>query len=152
MQNHLNLVYREEEREMIPLCLSEGVGLVPWSPLARGFLAGNRGRDGKGETTRGKDDPFAEDMYYRDEDFDVVDAVVEVAKELGKKPVQVALAWVLSVPGVDSPIIGSTKIAQLEELAEAVELELDDEIIARLEAPYRPHPVLGHKQRGPREL
>ena len=86
MQNHLNLVYREEEREMIPLCLEQGVGLVPWSPLARGFLAGNRRREGKGDTTRGKDDPFAEDMYYRDEDFDVVDAVVALATELGKTP------------------------------------------------------------------
>ena len=101
---------------------------------------------------RGKDDPFAEDMYYQDYDFDVVDAVVEVAKEIGKKPAQVALAWVLSVPGVDSPIIGSTKIEQLEELVEATEIELDDELIARLEKPYRPHPVLGHKQRSPREL
>ncbi len=152
MQNHLNLVYREEEREMIPLCLEQGVGLIPWSPLARGFLAGNRRREGKGDTARGKDDPFAEDMYYRDEDFDVVDAVVDVAKELGKKPAQVALAWALSVPGVAAPIIGSTKISQLEELVEAVEIELDDELIERLEKPYRPHPVLGHKQRGPREL
>jgi aryl-alcohol dehydrogenase-like predicted oxidoreductase len=91
-------------------------------------------------------------MYYRDEDFDVVDAVVALAAELGKKPAQVALAWVLSVPGVDAPIIGSTKIEQLEQLVEATEIELDDEMIARLEAPYRPHPVLGHKQRGPREL
>ena len=152
MQNHLNLVYREEEREMIPLCLEQGVGLIPWSPLARGFLAGNRGREGKGDTTRAKDDPFAEDMYYRDEDFDVVDTVVELANEIGKKPAQVALAWVLSVPGVDAPIIGSTKIEQLEELVAATEIELDDEMIERLEAPYKPHPILGHKQRGPRDL
>ena len=152
MQNHLNLVYREEEREMIPLCLDQGVGLIPWSPLARGFLAGNRRREGKAETARGKDDPFAEDMYYRDEDFDVVDAVVDVAKEIGKKPAQVALAWTLSVPGVDAPIVGSTKIEQLEELVEAVAIELDDELIELLEKPYRPHPVLGHKQRAPREL
>ena len=152
MQNHLNLVYREEEREMIPLCLDQGVGLIPWSPLARGFLAGNRRREGKAETARAKDDPFAEDMYYRDEDFDVVDAVIDVAKEIGKKPAQVALAWTLSVPGVDAPIVGSTKIEQLEELVEAVAIELDDELIERLEKPYRPHPVLGHKQRAPREL
>ena len=152
MQNHLNLVYREEEREMIPLCLEQGVGLIPWSPLARGFLAGNRRCEGKGDTTRAQDDPFAEDMYYRDEDFDVVDAVVELANELGKKPAQVALAWVLSVPGVDAPIIGSTKIEQLEELVAATEIELDDEMIERLEASYRPHPVLGHTQRGPRDL
>ena len=152
MQNHLNLVYREEEREMIPLCLDQGVGLIPWSPLARGFLAGNRRREGKAETAGGKDDPFAEDMYYRDEDFDVVDAVIDVAKEIGKKPAQVALAWTLSVPGVDAPIVGSTKIEQLEELVEAVAIELDDDLIERLEKPYRPHTVLGHKQRAPREL
>jgi len=152
MQNHLNLAYREEEREMIPLCLDQGVGLIPWSPLARGFLAGNRPRGGKGETVRGKDDPFAEDMYYRDEDFDVVDAVAEVARELSKSPAQVALAWVLSVPGVDAPIIGSTKLTQLEQLVEAVEIELDDELIERLEKPYAPHPVLGHKQRKPRDM
>lgn len=152
MQNHLNLVYREEEREMIPLCLEQGVGLIPWSPLARGFLAGNRRREGEGVTTRGKDDPFSEDMYHRDEDFDVVDAVAALAEELGKKPAQIALAWALSVPGVDAPIIGSTKIQQLEELAAAVAIELDDEMIARLEKPYKPHPILGHKQRGPREL
>ena len=152
MQNHFNLVYREEEREMIPLCLDQGVGLIPWSPLARGFLAGNRYRDRKGDTDRGKNDPFADDMYYSDEDFDVVDALVEVANELGKKPAQVALAWVLSVPGVDSPIIGSTKIQQLEELVEAVDLELDEELIKRLETPYRTHSVAGHNQRGPRDL
>jgi aryl-alcohol dehydrogenase-like predicted oxidoreductase len=152
MQNHYNLAYREEEREMIPLCLDQGVGLIPWSPLARGFLAGNRRRAGEGDTRRARNDPFADDLYFRDEDFDVVDELVKLAGELGKKPAQVALAWVLSVPGVSAPIIGSTKIEQLEELVEAVEIELSDEMIERLEAPYRPHPVLGHKQRGPREL
>jgi aryl-alcohol dehydrogenase (NADP+) len=152
MQNHLNLVYREEEREMIPLCLDQGVGLIPWSPLARGFLAGTRRREGKGETRRAKDDPFADDMYFRDEDWDVLDALTGVAKDLGKKPAQVALAWVLSVPGVEAPIVGSTKIEQLEELAAAVEIELAPELIERLESPYRPHPVLGHKQRRPRDF
>jgi aryl-alcohol dehydrogenase-like predicted oxidoreductase len=152
MQNHYNLVYREEEREMIPLCLDQGVGLIPWSPLARGFLAGTRKREGKGESRRAKDDPIADDLYFRDEDWDVLDALLEVASQLGKKPAQVALAWVLSVPGVDAPIVGSTKISQLEELVEAVEIELDDEHVVKLEAPYRPHPVRGHKNRGPREL
>jgi len=152
MQNHYNLVYREEEREMIPLCLSEGVGLIPWSPLARGFLAGTRKREGKGPTPRAESDPFADDMYFKDEDWDVVDALVAVAKDIGKKPAQVALAWLLSAPGVDAPIVGTTKIEQLEELVAAVDLELDEEQIQRLEKPYRPHPILGHKQRTPREL
>jgi aryl-alcohol dehydrogenase-like predicted oxidoreductase len=152
MQNHYNLVYREEEREMIPLCLSEGVGLIPWSPLARGFLAGTRKREGKGPTARAESDPFADDMYFKDEDWDVVDALVAVAREIGKKPAQVALAWLLSVPGVDAPIVGTTKLDQLEELVAAVDLELGDEHIQRLERPYRPHPILGHKQRTPREL
>ncbi len=152
MQNHYNLVYREEEREMIPLCLTQGIGLIPWSPLARGFLAGNRKREGKGPTPRAANDPFADDMYFREEDWAVLDALNAVAKELGRKPAQVALAWVLSSPGVDAPIIGTTKLEQLEELVEAVDLKLDDEEIRRLEEPYRPHPVLGHKQRTPREL
>jgi aryl-alcohol dehydrogenase (NADP+) len=152
MQNHYNLVYREEEREMIPLCITQGIGLIPWSPLARGFLAGNRKREGKGPTPRASNDPFADDMYFRDEDWAVLDALEVVAQELGKKPAQVALAWVLSSPGVDSPIIGTTKLAQIEELVEAVDLKLDDDQIRRLEEPYRPHPILGHKQRTPREL
>jgi aryl-alcohol dehydrogenase-like predicted oxidoreductase len=151
MQNHYNLVYREEEREMIPLCQDQGVGLVPWSPLARGFLAGTRKREGRGDTRRAKDDPFAADLYFRDEDWDVLDALHSVSREIGKKPAQVALAWLLSVPGVDAPIIGTTKIEQLEELAEALEIVLEDDHIEKLEAPYRPHPVLGHEQRGPRD-
>ncbi len=152
MQNHYNLAYREEEREMIPLCLTRGVGLIPWSPLARGFLSGTRKREGKGSTLRAGSDPFADDMYFRDEDWDVVEALVAVAREIGKKPAQVALAWLLSVPGVSAPIVGTTKLEQLEELVDAVDLVLDDEHIERLEAPYRPHPVLGHKQLTPREL
>jgi aryl-alcohol dehydrogenase-like predicted oxidoreductase len=152
MQNHYNLVYREEERETIPLCIDQGVGLIPWSPLARGFLAGNRKREGKGETTRAQGDAFADDLYFREEDWDVLDALIGVAKEIGMKPAQVALAWVLSVPGVDAPIVGTTKLEQMEELVAATELELDDEHIERLEAAYKPHPILGHRQRGPREL
>jgi aryl-alcohol dehydrogenase (NADP+) len=152
MQNHYNLVYREEEREMIPLCLSQGVGLIPWSPLARGFLAGTRKREGKGPTPRAGSDPFADDMYFRDEDWNVVDALVAVARELGKKPAQVALAWLLSLPGVDAPIVGTTKLEQLGELVEAVDLKLGGEHVEKLEKAYRPHPILGHKQRTPREL
>jgi aryl-alcohol dehydrogenase (NADP+) len=152
MQNHYNLVYREEEREMIPFCLSQGVGLIPWSPLARGFLAGTRKREGQGPTPRAASDPFADDMYFKDEDWDVVDALVAVAEELGKKPPQIALAWLLSVPGVDAPIVGTTKLEQLEELVEAVDLKLSAEHVEKLEQAYRPHPILGHKQRTPREL
>jgi aryl-alcohol dehydrogenase-like predicted oxidoreductase len=152
MQNHYNLVYREEEREMIPLCLSQGVGLIPWSPLARGFLSGTRKREGKGSTARASSDPYADDMYFREEDWDVVDALLSVAQEIGRKPAQVALAWLLALPGVDAPIVGTTRIEQLEELVESVDLKLDDEHVRRLEASYRPHPVLGHKHRTPREL
>jgi aryl-alcohol dehydrogenase (NADP+) len=152
MQNHYNLVYREEEREMIPLCISQGVGLIPWSPLARGFLAGTRKREGKGPTPRAENDPFADDMYFREEDWNVVHALISVAREIGKKPVQVALAWLLSCPGVDAPIVGTTKLEQLDELARAVDLTLSEEHVRRLEDPYRPHPVLGHKHRTPREL
>ena len=152
MQNHYNLVYREEEREMMPLCIDQGVGLMPWSPLARGFLAGNRKREGKGDTLRARGDGFADDFYFREEDWDVLDALVAVSNELGRKPAQVALAWILSVPGVDAPIVGTTKLEQMEELAAAVDIALGDEHIERLEAAYKPHPVLGHEQRGPRDF
>ena len=152
MQNHYNLVYREEEREMIPLCIDQGVGLIPWSPLARGFLAGNRKREGKGDTRRAQEDGFADDYYFREEDWDVLDALLAVSNELGRKPAQVALAWILSVPGVDAAIVGATKLEQMEELAAAVDIELADEHIEKLEAAYKPHPVLGHVQRGPRDF
>lgn len=144
MQNHYNLVYREEEREMIPLCLDTGVGLIPWSPLARGFLAGNRRKEDFGETTRAKTDPFAHEMYYQDADFQVVDRVVELAARMGHKPAQVALAWILHKPGVDAPIIGATKMYQLEDAEAATGIKLSDEEIKYLEEPYVPHPVLGH--------
>lgn len=144
MQNHYNLVYREEEREMNPLCADQGVGLIPWSPLARGFLAGNRTRDKRGETTRSHSDPFADDMYYQDADFKVVDRVVELANRMGKKPAQVALAWILAKPGVDAPIVGATKMYQLEDALTALSIKLSHEEIKYLEEPYVPHPVLGH--------
>ena len=152
MQNHYNLVYREEEREMIPLCISEGVGLVPWSPLARGFLAGSRTREGAKESTRAGSDEFADKLYFRPEDFDVVDAVVAVAAARGVKPAQVALAWLLSRPGMAAPIVGATKVEYLDDAAAAVALKLSDEEVERLEAPYRPHPILGHTQPTPRDV
>jgi len=144
MQNHYNLVYREEEREMIPQCVEMGVGLIPWSPLARGFLAGNRRKADWGETVRAKTDPFAHNLYYQDADFHVVERVVEVAARLGCKPTQVALAWLLGRPGLVAPIIGATKMGHLEDAVGALDVRLSSEDAAYLEEPYVPHPVLGH--------
>ena len=144
MQNHYNLAYREEEREMIPLCTDQGIGLIPWSPMARGFFAGNRKRGGGGETTRAKSDPFANDLYFRAEDFDVADRVAEIAKERDVTGSQLALAWILSKPYVHSPIIGATKMDHLDQAIAALEIKLSDEEIKRLEEPYKPHPILGH--------
>jgi 1-deoxyxylulose-5-phosphate synthase len=145
MQNHYNLVYREEEREMIPLCRAEGIGLIPWSPLARGFLAGNRKADGKtGETTRAKSDEFAQSLYFQPDDFAVAEKVKEVAAKRGVKPIQVALAWVATRPGVTAPIIGATKPGHLADAFAALAITLDAEEVKALEAPYRPHAVLGH--------
>ena len=145
MQNHYNLVYREEEREMIPLCLDQKIGCLPWSPLARGFLTGSRKRgDGKSETVRARTDDFGHGLYYRDTDFDVVDRVVEIATERGVKPAQVALAWILSKPVVSAPIIGASKAYQLEDALGALTIKLTEDEVKRLEASYEPHPVLGH--------
>ena len=144
MQNHYNLLYREEEREMIPLCLDQGVGVIPWSPLARGVLAGNRTRTGERQTTRADSDPFADYLYEQPTDFDVVERVAEVAAERGVPPAQVALAWLLHKPGVTAPIVGATKPEHLEDALAAEQLSLSEEEIARLEEPYVPHPVLGH--------
>jgi aryl-alcohol dehydrogenase-like predicted oxidoreductase len=143
MQNHYNLVYREEEREMIPLCRDLGVGLIPWSPLARGLLAGNRDRGGQRHTVRAGSDALA-DSLYDDADFDVVDAVRAVAGERGVAPARVALAWLLGQPGVVAPIVGATKLAHLEDAIAALDVSLGEPEQARLTAPYRPHPVLGH--------
>jgi aryl-alcohol dehydrogenase (NADP+) len=144
MQNHYNLVYREEEREMIPLCLSEGIGIIPWSPLARGFLSGNRSSQDWGETTRAKSDEFAHDMYYQESDFKVVELVKKLAQQRGVTPSQIALAWLLHQPGVTSPIIGASKMTHLVENIEALDIKLSQEELATLEEPYVPHPVLGH--------
>ncbi len=145
MQNHYNLMYREEEREMNPLCEAEGVGLIPWSPLARGLLAGSRKAVNDLEsTTRAGSDDFAQRLYDHAADWKVVETLAAVAAEIGHEPAQVALAWLLSKPGVVAPIIGATKMAHLEAAIAAVDVELDDETIERLEAPYEPHAVRGH--------
>jgi aryl-alcohol dehydrogenase-like predicted oxidoreductase len=144
MQNHYNLIYREEEREMMPLCADQGVGVIPWSPLARGFLAGNRHKGGGGETTRSKSDPFGAKIYYRDDDFAVVDRLTEVAKQLGKPNMQVALAWMMTKPFVTAPIIGASKPHHLDDAVAALEITLSPEDVRRLEEPYQPHPILGH--------
>jgi len=145
MQNHYNLVYREEEREMIPLCIDQGVGVIPWSPLARGFLTGTRHRDG-GSTTRSQVDTMAKDMYYSEDDFQVADAVAAVARQRGVSAAQVACAWVLQAPGVTAPIIGATKTQHLKDLIASVDLKLSADDVAALEKPYRAHKVLGHTQ------
>ncbi len=144
MQNHYNLLYREEEREMIPLCIQEGVGIIPWSPLARGMLARPRAASQKKTTTRAGTDTFADEMYTGQIDWEVVDAVERVAKARGVAMAQVALAWLLSRPGVTAPIVGASKLPQLDDAIAAVELELTAEEIAALEKHYTPHKVLGH--------
>jgi 1-deoxyxylulose-5-phosphate synthase len=143
MQNHYNLVYREEEREMIPLCLDQGVGVIPWSPLARGLLAGNRTRDGQRHTVRSGSDPFAESLY-TDADFDVVDALANVAEARGLPRAQVGLAWLLHKPGVTAPIVGASKLSHLHDALAAVDVTLSEDEIKLLEQPYQPHPISGH--------
>ena len=153
MQNHYNLVYREEEREMNPLCIDQGVGLIPWSPLARGFLAGNRSAADKGgETVRAKSDEFAKDMYFRESDFEVLGAVEKIARQRGVTPSQVACAWILQAPGVSAPIVGATKLKHLKESMDAVSIKLSAEEVSELEKPYTPHPILGHAQPSPRRM
>ncbi|CAF3503947.1 unnamed protein product [Rotaria socialis] len=152
MQNHYNLVYREEEREMNPLCLDQGVGLIPWSPLARGFLTGNRTKtdlskendETSSATKRAQTDAFGHQLYYADSDFEIVERLKIVAEKKQVKPAQLALAWILSKPGVCAPIIGASKMYQLEEAVAAVNIKLSDEEIKTLEELYQPHRVLGH--------
>ena len=151
MQNHYNLVYREEEREMNPYCRATGVGLVPWSPLARGFLAGNRkpGEGGSadksgGATSRAATDEIAQKFYYREADFRVVETASELAREKGISNAALAYAWLLHQPAVSSPIVGISKPGQLEQALEALEVRLTPDDLARLAAPYQPHPVIGH--------
>lgn len=144
MQNHYNLVYREEEREMIPLCVDQGIGLIPWSPMARGFFAGDRKRGGGGETVRANSDPFGDSLYFRDEDFVVAECATQVAKERGVTGSQIALAWILHKPHVHSPIVGTTKMEHLDQAIAALDIQLSDDEIRKLEEPYKPHPILGH--------
>jgi 1-deoxyxylulose-5-phosphate synthase len=143
MQNHYNLAYREEEREMIPLCLDQGVGCIPWSPLARGLLTGSKDRGGQKHTLRARTDSFGESLY-EEADFDVVDALRAVAGERGVPAAQVALAWLLAKPAVSAPIVGTTRPSHLDDALAALDLTLGEDEVARLEAPYRPHPVRGH--------
>jgi aryl-alcohol dehydrogenase (NADP+) len=146
MQNHYNLIYREEEREMIPLCRDQGVALIPWSPLARGFLVGNRTPEDikAGQTPRAKNDDFARRLYYRDEDFAVVDRLSEVASRRGESNARIGYAWLLHQPGLAAPIVGASKVVHIEEAVAATEIKLSDEEIQHLNEPYKPHPVLGH--------
>jgi len=141
MQNHYNLVYREEEREMIPLCVDQGIAVIPWSPLARGFLAGNRAQG----TERAKTDTFAHEYYVTDADNAVADRAAELAKRRGVSPAQIALAWILHRPGVTSPIVGASKMGHLDQAIAALDIKLSDEDMKFLEEKYAPHPVLGHK-------
>jgi len=144
MQNHYNLIYREEEREMIPLCVDQGVAVLPYSPLARGVLAGNRDRQGERRTTRAGDDPLSDERYNSPSDFDVVDRLAEVAAARGAPPAQVALAWLLSRPAVTAPIVGATRLGHISDALAAVHLTLTEEEVHRLEELYLPHRVLGH--------
>jgi aryl-alcohol dehydrogenase (NADP+) len=144
MQNHYNLVYREEEREVNPLCAAEGLGLIPWSPLARGFLAGNRAKTGFGDTLRAKTDDFAHKLYYRDSDFQIVDRLTQIAERRGVPNAQVALAWLLTKPGVTAPIIGASKPHHLDDAVAALSLRLEPAEVQALEELYEPHPILGH--------
>ncbi|HTL45667.1 MAG TPA: aldo/keto reductase [Vicinamibacterales bacterium] len=143
MQNHYNLLYREEEREMMPLCIEEGVGVIPWSPLARGFLAGSRKRGERNATVREETDAYAHGLYYSDADYDVAERNAEVAREKGVSPAQVALAWLLAQPGVTAPIVGASKMPHLEQAVGALEITLSPEERQRLEHAYVPHRVLG---------
>jgi aryl-alcohol dehydrogenase-like predicted oxidoreductase len=145
MQNHYNLIYREEEREMIPLCIDQGVGVIPWSPLARGVLAGNRTREGERRTTRANSDAFGDTLYREPSDFDVVDRNAQVAQARDVRPAQVALSWLLHRPGMTAPIIGATRLGHLEDALAAEELELTPEEMTQLEELYVPHSVLGHR-------
>jgi aryl-alcohol dehydrogenase (NADP+) len=144
MQNHYNLIYREEEREMIPCCVDQGIAVIPWSPMARGFFAGNHRKGDWGDTTRARTDTYGQSLYYREADFVVADRVQQVAKERGLSGSQIALAWVLAKPYVTAPIIGASRMEHLEESIAALEIELSADEVRRLEEPYVLHPVLGH--------
>ena len=145
MQNHYNLVYREEEREVLPLCREEGIGVIPWSPLARGFLAGNRQRGSKDASKREENDQYGHSLYYTEADYDIADRVAQVAREKGVLPIQVALAWVANQPGITAPIIGATRLEQLDQLIDGLSIRLDEDEKRFVEEQYQPHPVLGNE-------
>ena len=144
MQNHYNLVYREEEREMIPFCIDQDVALIPWSPMARGFFTGNHRKGDWGDTVRAKTDSFGQELYYQDADFTVADRVLAVAKQRGLSGPQIALAWVLNKSYITAPIIGASKLEHLEQSLAALEIKLTQDEINGLEEPYQIHPILGH--------
>jgi len=144
MQNHYNLIYREEEREMIPCCIDQGVALIPWSPMARGFFTGNHRKGDWGDTLRARTDTYGQELYYRDEDFPVADRVQEIAKKRGVSGPQIALAWVLNKPYITAPIIGATRLEHLEQSFAALEIKLTEAEIKSLEEPYQLHPIIGH--------
>jgi aryl-alcohol dehydrogenase (NADP+) len=144
MQNHYNLVYREEEREMLPLCREEGIAVTPWSPLARGFLAGGRRPVDYGDTLRARTDAYAQGLYYQPSDFEVLERVTEVARQRGVSNARVALAWVLQQPGITAPIVGASKAIHLDDAIAALDIKLDDAELKALAEPYRPHAILGH--------
>jgi aryl-alcohol dehydrogenase (NADP+) len=145
MQNHYNLIYREEEREMLPLCRHEGIAVLPWSPLARGLLAGKwKGPRGV-ETLRAQTDEYTRRLYYQEQDFEVADRVAEVARKRSAPPAQIALAWLSSRPGVTAPVVGATQVSHVEDAVASLQIKLDEEEVRQLEAPYKPHPVLGHE-------
>jgi aryl-alcohol dehydrogenase (NADP+) len=144
MQNHYNLLYREEEREMIPCCIDQGIGIIPWSPMARGFFSADRRQSQAADSPRARTDAYAQSMYYRDEDFAVADVARQVAARRALTGSQVALAWILSKPYVTAPIIGASRLAHLDEAVAALDVRLEPDEIAELEQPYKTHPVLGH--------
>ena len=144
MQNHYNLIYREEEREMIPCCIDQGVALIPWSPMARGFFTGNHRKGDWGDTVRAKTDSYGQELYYRDADFTVADRVLAIAKQRGVSGSQIALAWVLNKPYITAPIVGASKMEHLEQSMAALEIKLSEDEVRSLEEPYQLHPILGH--------
>jgi aryl-alcohol dehydrogenase (NADP+) len=153
MQNHYNLIYREEEREMNPLCIDQDVALIPWSPLARGLLEGERTRNPEGgNTKRAQTDKVARNLYFHENDYEVAKAAQKVAQEHGVTPTQIACAWILQAPGVTAPIIGATKTQHLKEIFDAVDITLTPDQIAAMEEPYQPHPMRGHVQPSPSKM
>ena len=144
MQNHYNAMYREEEREVIPLCIDQGMGIIPWSPLARGFLSGKYSKDKEPDSVRYKSDLYLKQRYFKDNDFEIADTVKEIASEESVSPAQIALAWILVQPGITSPIIGVSKIQHLEEAISAMEIRLNPDYVKRIDECYIPRPVTGH--------